>query len=74
MKLYPVTIITSRYGGTYEGGTWIAFHADYVPREAVGDDITCSQFFSANSWFIGIGDSPDEAYADLKHKIERMRH
>jgi hypothetical protein len=26
--LYPVTIITTRYSGVYEGGTWAAFPLD----------------------------------------------
>ena len=28
-ELWPVTVILTRYGGTYEGGRWAAFNLDH---------------------------------------------
>lgn len=65
-NLYPVTIIRARYGGTYEGAEWLAFHenADAI-ADAEGDDITCRIFFSYYVRPIGRGDTPETALADL---------
>lgn len=45
--IYPCTIIAARYGGHYEGGTWLAFNCDHdrIPWEATGDDISCGNFW-----------------------------
>lgn len=74
--IWPVTIITARYQGNYEGGhRWLAFNCEYwkVPMEVYGDDISCATFFDAydksnrkkNPLKIGRGDTPDEALKDL---------
>jgi hypothetical protein len=70
--LYPVTIIQTRYGGSYENGTWAAFncHENEVPPAASDDDLT-----AANYWWsdaaenVGRGESPNEALADLERRL-----
>lgn len=66
--LYPVTIIAARYSGSYEGGTWCAFHCypHQVPPDATGSDIECMEYWHGDaSAGIGRGQSPDDALADL---------
>lgn len=47
-NIYPCTIITARYQGTYEGARWLAFNcdADQIPSDATGDDVSCGNFWS----------------------------
>lgn len=49
--VYPCTVIPARYGGVYEGASWLAFNCveDQVPWEATGDDITCGNFWNMQS-------------------------
>ena len=67
---YPCIIFMTRYQGTYEGGNWacIAF-ADYIPSEAVDDDLTCCDWWmSPQADLVGRGSTPDEAYNDMVHR------
>lgn len=71
--LYPVTIVRARYGGTYEGGAWLAFPCDpeKVPLEVSGSDTMCGQFFTtSDAEFIGRGATADEALADLVRRLQ----
>jgi len=73
--LYPLTVVSARYGGCYEGGRYLAFNleADSLPEDYNGDDIDCSTFFEqANSknWAIGRGGTPTEAVEDLKARLK----
>lgn len=47
-RVYPVTIITTRYGGVYEGGPWAALDCSHeeMPAAAVGDDVECAEFWA----------------------------
>lgn len=65
--LYPVTITQARYQGVYEGGKWLAFHADPadVPAEAFADDITCSAWWGEYGEDVGTGDTPGGAHRAL---------
>lgn len=76
-SIYPVTIVKSRYQGTYEGGTWICFPVDPAVlgkgqwRDWQGSDIECAEWWAQSireGWPIGLGASPDVAYRNL---IER---
>ena len=69
--LYPVTIIQTRYGGTYEGGAWAAFpiHLERVPDDAVGNDVVCVTWWADHGNTVGVGATPDAALADLEAKI-----
>lgn len=66
-RLWPVTIIATRYGGTYEGGRWAAFNMDYesIPEEAMGSDIACAAWWGHFGGGVGVGSTPDEALSDL---------
>ncbi len=69
---WPVTILADRYGGTYSGGAFLAFPVMYqeVPEGAMGGDIECHEFFlDADRRTYGTGRTPDEALADLKHRM-----
>ena len=56
LKTWPVAIVEDRYGGVYAGGAWNA-HAD---------DVT-AMHWQKPTW-VGVGDTPDEALADLQEK------
>ena len=71
-ELYPITVVATRYGGSYEGGLWAAFNARpwEVPTAAMGDDIACMTWWSEeNKARTGLGFNPDAAVADLKQKL-----
>lgn len=72
MKYYPVTITQARYGGTYEGGAWLAFYVDpemFAKRidcdEAFGSDIECMDWWRENGREVGKGSTPDNALLNL---------
>lgn len=70
--LYPLTVLRSRYNGTYEGAKWVAFkdRPDIV-QDALGDDMACSSFFRVYGSLkpIGRGDSPEAAVRDLDKQV-----
>lgn len=69
-ELYPVTIVKTRYGGVYEGGTWAAFdrEPDELPPGWDGDDMTCSAWWGANGERFGVGPTPEAALAELERR------
>jgi hypothetical protein len=80
-EIYPVTIISDRYGGTYSGSAWLAFNRDPedVPEDVSADDVTCAMFWEhqrsmeildrKHAMPIGRGNGPDEALQDLYRRI-----
>ena len=77
MSLYPVTIIMDRYGGVYSEGKYVAFPMrwDSVPEGCDADDVTCSEFWGEVDKAgapAGVGDSPNEAMADLEKKAKGL--
>jgi len=67
---YPCTIYKARYGGTYEGGRWVAYPDDVIPEDAQGGDPECMAWFEENSWSVGVGSTPNEAAAHLIDQLE----
>jgi hypothetical protein len=73
VELWPTTIIEDRYGGGYSNGNWIAIaEADLdrlalVWKGALGEDIPAAKFWDtySNERWIAVGNSPDEALANL---------
>ena len=72
--LYPLTIISDRYSGTYSGGNYLAFNEYFydIPEEIDADDVTCSVFWSehGDEHIVGKGDKIDDAINDLFTKIK----
>lgn len=82
--MYPVIIVESRYGGTYETGKWHAipqFWFDKTKTEMsddewgyycylYGDDCDAIDFWQSDFAIgkIGVGMTPDEALKDLYQK------
>lgn len=66
-RLWPITVILTRYGGTYEGGQWAAFNMDheYIPEDVMGDDISCCAWWSSWGGGVGVGSTPDKAVENL---------
>lgn len=85
-EIYPVTIFMSRYGGTYEGASWIAVNAsayECVVSDFLGDDETCYSAFdkvdkgSVKNEFgdtirIGRGGNPSEAFDSLRITLDKV--
>ncbi|TYB71228.1 hypothetical protein FXF51_01970 [Nonomuraea sp. PA05] len=69
--LYPVTIVKTRYSGSYEGGTFAAFLTEPwdVPQDAFADDRVAYGWWKEHGGMIGVGDTPDEALASLRSKL-----
>jgi hypothetical protein len=74
ISLYPVVIRQARYSGIYEGGKWIAFPECDEFTEPMfnyfhGDDCDAVDLFTDEyQQTVGIGESPNLAYADLCKK------
>jgi|EndMetStandDraft_2_1072991.scaffolds.fasta_scaffold276943_1 hypothetical protein len=66
----PCVVAPSRYGGTYEGGLWVAFPADSVPTGATSGDTVVASWFLKNGWKVGAGADPNAALADLVSRLE----
>ena len=84
MRTYPIAVIEDRYGGTYSGGKWIAvadFYAScgdalrsrlgVVVDGAHGDDLTAAEFGGEKPEWCAVGNTPDEAIANLRAKVSR---
>ena len=73
--LYPVTIVRARYGGVYEGGSWLAFPVgpDILNKEPWdGGDIQCGQFFESIKDFpVGKGLNPSLALEALSLLLKK---
>jgi hypothetical protein len=73
--LFPVTVVKSRYQGTYEGDRWLAFPVgveDLADSDYAGEDVECMCFFQecdARQLPIGRGFTPDRALADLRKRL-----
>lgn len=72
-SLYPIAIRESRYGGLYEGGRWFAIaRCLEIPEKAIGDDSEAIDFWgSPDAFLIGVGDTPNDALADLYERYGR---
>ena len=72
-ELYPVTIISDRYNGTYSGASWLAFCLDYneIPDAVCGSDIDCLNFWQneGKDMIVGKGASVEEALNDLYRQV-----
>lgn len=81
--LWPIAILQDRYRGTYTGGDWIAIPqadlAEDFEATVWGDDLECMDWaerYIRENKRVGVGNTPDEALADLMTTAEnfRVRH
>lgn len=71
--VFPCTIVTDRYTGSYSGGKFTAWaqYPDDVPQEIFSQDVPCGEFWEDEvKKLVGIGDTPQEAYDDLNRKMK----
>ena len=68
--IFPCTVVSDRYGGTYSGGPWTAWRLDpdEVPLEVGAGDRECAVFWGGYAGRVGKGRTPDEALRDLQSK------
>ena len=80
--LYPIMVVQSRYGGTYEGGAWHALpsaDAGWMWSEAYseymfGDDGDAVEFWqSPEAKMVGVGNTPNSAVLDLLERNNSVR-
>jgi len=79
--VYPCTIIKDRYTGVYSKAIWTAWKADCfrdpffdsVPEEIDGDDTECDRFWHSYTGIVGKGNTPQEAYEDLRKQVEKEK-
>ena len=85
--IYPLTIISDRYNGTYSGAKFLAFNTDYwnIPLDVEGSDPDCQNFWFEykdgetitqpeyfGKVYVGKGSTPNEAHIDLINKINSI--
>jgi hypothetical protein len=74
-SLFPVTIVMSRYEGTYEGARWLAFPVgaeDLADSDYAAEDVECMSFFAeceTRQVPIGRGPTPDDALENLRTRL-----
>jgi hypothetical protein len=72
-EIYPLTIVSDRYSGTYSGGIYTAWlcNACDLPDEITDSDESCAAYWAehADDLNIGHGNTPNEALEDLYNRI-----
>lgn len=80
--LYPLAIISDRYGGVYSGGNYTAWICgiDYIPEGVFGDDVSCMVTWNTlkserelGEYIYGVGNSIDETLRDLAYYVLKSR-
>ncbi len=81
--IYPLTVVSDRYGGTYSGGDFTAWnmYPDEVPYEISSDDCTCLEKWTElrsgdgteRRELFGVGNTPNDAVLDLERKMARSK-
>lgn len=80
-NLYPLCIISDRYGGCYSGGNYTAWMTgiDYIPEGVFDDDVECSLTWNElkakrneHKIVFGVGNTPNEALRDLIYWNEKL--
>ena len=75
--IYPLTLYSDRYNGSYSGANFIAFNLDpwELPEEIGGGDGEEMAFWENQeknkTYLVGKGSTPQEAFNDLYEKIEK---
>lgn len=76
IDIYPCTIVADRYSGSFSGAPWIAYRLSYfeLPDELDAGDEECHDFWAKeDKSLIGLGQTPQEAYDNLKKKIQAFQ-
>ena len=68
--IYPLTVVSDRYNGTYSGGKYTAWalYPEDIPGAVFSDDNTCWNYFRTTRDIYGRGDTPNEAIIDLEKR------
>lgn len=68
--IYPLTVVSDRYNGTYSGGKYTAWalYPEGIPEAVFSDDNTCWNYFRTTRDIYGRGDTPNEAIIDLEKR------
>ena len=74
-EIYPLTIVSDRYSGTYSGGDYTAWNLFYndLPSEIDSDDVSCYEFWNSEKckeYVVGKGMTVSLALLDLYLKLK----
>lgn len=72
-ELYPIVIVYDRYGGSYSGGLWTAFHSYQIPDGAQGGDNECADFWRNPGQPVGKGPTPNQAVEMLCGQVRNWQ-
>jgi hypothetical protein len=74
-EIYPLTIVSDRYSGTYSGGNFTAWNLDFdeIPEDVNASDVICYDFWLHNEIIVGKGATIQEAVYDLYVKLEEYK-
>lgn len=69
--IYPLTIVSDRYSGTYSGGKFLAFNerVEDIPEGISHSDNGCAGFWSGYTGIVGKGSTLGEAASDLLNRL-----
>lgn len=75
--IHPLTIISARYGGIYEGAPYLAFnlYPEDIHPHAHGQDDDCVDYYldaPNHHIIIGKGPTPDLATLDLQRQLNDL--
>lgn len=76
-NIWPLIIISDRYGGTYSGGEFVAWNCyiNQLPPEQAWGDCECCDFWANYDGYpiCGKGATIEEALKDLQDKLTNHR-
>lgn len=74
-EIYPLTIIVDRYGGTYSGGKFTAWHCDHwgIDEGVDSDDVSCATYWIDTKDIVGRGETVIDAVIDLAKRMKEAR-
>lgn len=71
-EIYPLTIISDRYGGTYSGGNFTAWPYDHwgINEDVDADDVPCMIYWDTTDDIAGRGNTIIDAVIDLGKRMK----
>jgi hypothetical protein len=76
-EIYPLTIVSDRYTGSYSDGKYTAWNldAEEIPTDINADDVVCRNFWYEQeknpTYIVGKGNTVSEALEELYIKLKQ---
>lgn len=65
-----ICIVSTRYGGCYEGGLFAALPVEALDSAAFADDCSASDWWFEHAHMVGVGATPNDALLDWYQKLQ----